>query len=206
MSRNYYIADLHFGHMNILSYDNRPFTDIKAHDKALIDLWNERITSDDDVYILGDVSWYPLNKTVDIIKSLEGRKHLIIGNHDNHFLKYEEFRNCFEEITPYKENKDCGRNIVLCHYPMLSFNGSYHGAWHFYAHVHISFEENMIQNYRRQLKDLYDRDFNMLNVGAMMPYIQYVPRTFEEIATMGTGIEELNLKLAAEEITSSGEK
>ena len=64
----------------------------------------------------------------------------------------------------------------------------------------------MIQNYRRQLKDLYDRDFNMLNVGAMMPYIQYVPRTFEEIATMGTGIEELNLKLAAEEITSSGEK
>lgn len=180
-NKTYYISDLHFGHKNILKYDSRPFADIKAHDEALINLWNAKVTANDDVYVLGDVSWHPLKETVDILKSLEGKKHLIVGNHDNFFLKEKEFRRCFVEITPYKELEDHGKNIVLCHYPIVAFNGSNYGAWHFYGHVHITFEEDMIQNYRTQMKASYDKELNMLNVGAMMPYIQYVPRTLEEI-------------------------
>ena len=34
---NYFIGDLHFGHKNCLSFDNRPFTDIETHDKTIIE-------------------------------------------------------------------------------------------------------------------------------------------------------------------------
>lgn len=56
MSNLFFIADLHFGHKNILSYDNRPFIDIETHDKHIINKWNETVGYDDEVWILGDVS------------------------------------------------------------------------------------------------------------------------------------------------------
>ena len=40
---NFYIADMHFGHKNIIRYDNRPFGSVEEMDKALIQLWNETI-------------------------------------------------------------------------------------------------------------------------------------------------------------------
>ena len=63
---NFYISDLHFGHKNALSFDNRPFTTIEEHDNLIINNWNEVVNIDDDVYILGDISWYNVSKTIEI--------------------------------------------------------------------------------------------------------------------------------------------
>ena len=49
----YYIADMHFGHTNVLRFDNRPFPDTAQMDDTLIQNWNGRVTSDDTVYVLG---------------------------------------------------------------------------------------------------------------------------------------------------------
>ena len=38
---NFYISDLHFGHYNVLKYDNRPFSSIEEMDKKIIENWNE---------------------------------------------------------------------------------------------------------------------------------------------------------------------
>ena len=43
----YYIADTHFGHKNVIRFDNRPFVDTGLMDEVLIRNWNERITEDD---------------------------------------------------------------------------------------------------------------------------------------------------------------
>ena len=88
----YYISDLHFGHKNILSFDNRPFKSIEEHDKALINNWNEVVGIDDDVWILGDFSWYNATKTIEFYKRLNGNKHLCIGNHDKKLLRNKEVR------------------------------------------------------------------------------------------------------------------
>ena len=53
----YVTSDLHFGHKNIIKYENRPFNNIEEMDKAIIDLWNETINDEDLIYILGDFSW-----------------------------------------------------------------------------------------------------------------------------------------------------
>ena len=46
---NYYIADLHFGHANAISFDNRPFETVEEMNEALILNWNARVTPDDAV-------------------------------------------------------------------------------------------------------------------------------------------------------------
>lgn len=184
---NYFISDLHFGHANVLAYDNRPFQNIQDHDKALIQRWNDTITKEDDVYILGDISWHNVMKTIDIIQSLNGKKHLIIGNHDHSFLKNQAFRSLFVEITNYKElTLSDGKGIVLCHYPIPCFNHHYHGWYHLYGHVHNSFEWHMMEHVKYEMMILYEKPCDMYNVGAMIPYMDYTPRTLEEILSSNT--------------------
>ena len=45
----YYIADMHFGHTNVICFDDRPFADTEQMDEVLIQNWNERVTADDTV-------------------------------------------------------------------------------------------------------------------------------------------------------------
>lgn len=53
---NYFISDLHFGHKNCLSFDNRPFKSIEENDETIIKNWNNTVKIDDDIYLLGDIS------------------------------------------------------------------------------------------------------------------------------------------------------
>ena len=47
-------SDLHFGHENIIRYCDRPFADVDAMNRALVDRWNEVVGDDDVVWVLGD--------------------------------------------------------------------------------------------------------------------------------------------------------
>lgn len=40
MAKNFYIADTHFGHKNILKYDNRPFFTTEEMDNELVERWS----------------------------------------------------------------------------------------------------------------------------------------------------------------------
>lgn len=51
---NYYIADTHFGHENVILLDSRPFVTVDEMDREMIERWNEKVQDADDVYILGD--------------------------------------------------------------------------------------------------------------------------------------------------------
>ena len=70
MGNTLFISDLHFGHENILSFDNRPFKDIQTHDEYIINSWNDKVGIDDNVWILGDISWHNSTKTIEIFKQL----------------------------------------------------------------------------------------------------------------------------------------
>ena len=177
----YFIADLHFSHKNCLAFDNRPFKTIEEHDAELIRRWNETVGFDDDVWILGDISWVNATKTIEIFSQLNGNKYLCIGNHDRKLLKSKNIRDLFVEIVDYKEINIGGNDIVLSHYPIPCFNRHYYGAYHFYGHVHTGFEWNIMQRNKYEMVALYDIPCNMFNVGCMLPYMNYTPRTFEEI-------------------------
>lgn len=77
------IADLHFGHANIIKYCNRPYANTDEMDRILIKNWNETVSNNDTVLVLGDVGFGSKEYIASIIKQLNGKKILIMGNHDN---------------------------------------------------------------------------------------------------------------------------
>ena len=50
----YFTADTHFGHCNVIRFCDRPFASAEEMDEAMIQNWNDRVTGNDTVYILGD--------------------------------------------------------------------------------------------------------------------------------------------------------
>ena len=181
MAKCYFISDLHFGHKNCLAYDNRPFKNIDEHDKAIIERWNNAVGIDDAVWILGDISWYNATKTIKIFKQLNGIKHLCRGNHDSKLLRNRQIQELFVEICDYKELQLGQYGIVLCHYPIPCYNNHYYGWYHLYGHVHMSFEWNMMERNQFEMTALYDKKSNMYNIGCMLTYMNYTPKTLEQI-------------------------
>ena len=78
----YFISDPHFGHENILKMCQRPFESVEEMNEAMIDAWNQRVTGNDTVFILGDL-FYRCPDPEPILQRLKGKKRLIIGNHDS---------------------------------------------------------------------------------------------------------------------------
>ncbi len=178
----YFISDLHFGHRNILRFDCRPFSTIEEHNEYIINQWNDVVGVDDDVWILGDISWYSALKTVNILKRLNGKKHLCVGNHDKKLVKSADFQQQFVEIVDYKEIYfGDGTGVVLCHYPIPCYNKHFYGWYHLYGHVHATFEWTMIEDFQNQMREQHQKKSQMYNVGCMMKYMNYRPRTLEEI-------------------------
>lgn len=182
---NLYISDWHYDHKNILSYDNRPFKTVEEMNEALVRRWNETVSSDDRVFVLGDMFWCSEDRAIPILRSLNGTKVLIIGNHDTH--KKREFRDQFSCISEYLEIVDEGKNVVLCHYPIPCFKNHFSGWYHLYGHVHNSFESNMMEHDKFLMQELYGYPCNMFNVGAMMPWMDYTPRTLQQIELLSSG-------------------
>lgn len=188
---NYYISDLHFGCQN--KYEGRTLD----HDKLIKENWNKTVTNGDTVYILGDIGREGGNKEMEylceIISTLKGKKVLIQGNHEK--LKDIRVKQLFTEVVPYKEVSDntngINRMVVLSHYPIAHFNGQHKGWVHLFGHLHETQENNLFLNYlneflRKMKEERKDENIGMAyNVGAMLPYIDYTPRTLKEIIEKG---------------------
>ena len=177
---NYFISDLHFGHFNIIRYDNRPFNSVDEMDKILIDNWNSVISDNDTVYILGDISWYNEEKTVQIFQQLKGKKILIKGNHDK-VVSGSNIYKCFDGVYDYYELHLDKNKVVMIHYPIPCWIGQFRDTIHLYGHVHNSHQWNIMENWMNELRQLQDIPMRAYNVGCMMKWMNYTPRTLDEI-------------------------
>ena len=179
MPERYYIADWHYGHANILAFDNRPFKTIEEMNAALVERWNNVVTPGDIVYVLGDMFWCKTSDAIPILKELNGQKFLIKGNHDR--SGDSAFQKQFVKVTDYLEVEDGDRKVVLCHYPIPCFKNHFYGWYHLYGHVHNSFEFEMMEHDKYLMRELYGKQCAMYNVGVMMPWMDYTPRTLDQI-------------------------
>lgn len=155
--RVWFTADPHFGHGNIIKYCNRPAltpeerhkaaTDprgkwrisdetVRRHDEQLLDAINSRVEKHDLLWILGDYCWG---------KEPEARAYrsrilcetvnLVWGNHD-----HRSVASAFDYTTEQEMVTIDGQDVWLCHYPLRSWNGRFHGSWSLYGHVHARLE------------------------------------------------------------------
>ena len=106
-------------------------------DEEYIKRWNNKVKKGDEIYILGDLSFYKGEGTNKILKRLNGMKFLIRGNHDHTYLDDKDFDpSLFVWIKDYHLVKDEGIPIVLFHYPIQTWDKKHYGSLHFYGHVH----------------------------------------------------------------------
>jgi len=192
----YYISDLHFFHESLNhAMDCRGFENCDAMHEYMIAQWNNKVRKNDEVVILGDFSIGKADKTTEILQQLQGKKYLVIGNHD-YFLNDKSFdRSLFQSIDYYKEMHDNNRKVILSHYPVMCYHGQNRvtnagnpTTYMLYGHVHNTFDEQLInhfQNITRESERQIRKDqpkqgipCNMINCFCM--FSDYVPLTLDE--------------------------
>lgn len=132
---NFFTSDTHFGHKNIIRYSERPFSDYEAMDKAIISNWNKAVGHTDVVYHLGDLALGPSERWDGIMKSLNGYKVFVVGNHDRIFAgekprqreKWDEkYHEWFDEVYDnFSITLMGGHEVNLSHFP---YDGDSHGS------------------------------------------------------------------------------
>jgi len=116
------------------------------HDDFMIDSWNSVVGKKDDVIVVGDYIW---NREMHYFNRMNGRKHIVIGNHDKVSKKYLDK---FESAQKYLDNFTSANEIlsktfekryrvIFSHCPYLSWPGSNWGSWNFHGHCHGRLKE-----------------------------------------------------------------
>lgn len=191
----YYIADLHFFHENMnTKMDCRGFETVEEMNEYMINQWNWKVRKNDEVVILGDLSWGKAKETNELLKRLNGKLYMIRGNHD-YFLDEKEFDNSrFEWIKSYDELKDNKRKVVVWHYPIMCYNGQYRlnekgesKTYMLYGHVHDTQDQRLLEQFQeitRSTKSIgpdgtkKNIPCNMINCFCM--YSNYIPLSLDE--------------------------
>ena len=190
MGKNFYISDLHLGHENVIRLDGRPFSNADEMTEEMVKRWNEAVTNADVVYILGDFSWKKDTRIISsLLHRLNGKKLIIKGNHDRNLEDesvIKELRG--GQVVDYLEIRDDGRRIVMSHYPLASWNRMYcnpeypeKSSIHLYGHVHSTRDYTFFEQHLENVRKETGIPAFAYNVGCMMPWMDYRPRTLKEI-------------------------
>lgn len=134
----YYTSDLHFYHAKVIGYETRPFDTLEQMHENLISKWNTKVEPTDEVFVLGDFAFCHGSAANQLLDCLQGRKYLILGNHDS-FAKESSFDTTkFEWIRDYAKIHDDGHKVILFHYPIAVWDCKHHDSVHLYGHVHTN--------------------------------------------------------------------
>lgn len=166
-----FTADHHFGHSNIIRHCNRPFQSVGEMDAILLYNWNKAVKQQDTVYILGDLFFRNVSSAETYLVQMNGKKHLIIGNHDKDWMKKTDLSQYFESVEHMMEISDGSHKITLCHYPMMAWNGVAKGSYMIHGHIH----NNMDADYSTLIRNMP----TLLNAGVEIN--NYKPVTFNEL-------------------------
>lgn len=137
----WFISDPHFGHGNIIKYEQRPFIDTEHMDNVIIENYNSVVGENDIVFWLGDMFFCKTGRMEYISQRLsKGRNILIIGNHDDRVSATKFKRLGF---MPYKMYQwGC---FILTHEPIseqnLNILKNYNIKANIHGHVHSQIED-----------------------------------------------------------------
>lgn len=133
MPDTFFASDHHLGHANIVKFtDNagnalRAFSSIEDHDEHIIAQHNSVVGSKDTCWFGGDVV---INRRyLHLIKRFNGRKRLVLGNHDI-FKNKDYFNAGFEDLHAFRKFDD----FVLTHIPVHEQSL---GRWGVNVHGHL---------------------------------------------------------------------
>lgn len=122
----YISSDLHLNHQREFIYAARGYSSIEEMNKDLITKFNNTVTDEDEVYILGDLCLGGANSLIDnfkMLSQLNGNIHIVLGNHDTETRRrmYETLPQVvsisYADMIHYHKY-----HFYLSHYPTLTAN------------------------------------------------------------------------------------
>lgn len=185
MSEVFFTSDLHIDHTNIINFCRRPFHSIENMRKLLVQNWNERVSSTDTVFVLGDFAMGQIAGSLPVAKDLNGHKILIPGNHDRcHPMhkKADAWAAKYEAVGFNVQDPQIllGVNgighVLLCHFPFIGDSGDHEDRYEEWRPVDngiVTLLHGHVHGHSRQHGE---RQFDV-GVDAN----GYVPRTINEI-------------------------
>lgn len=195
----YFIGDLHLCNKNQtnegkFNHDGRPFETVAEMNKTIIANHNKRVTNGDTTIFVGDMSMRGRSdELVALVAQMRGKKILVKGNHDD--TSDYRYAKLFDEICDYKEMTISfgGKAYKVCimHYPILCWKDQHRGTILLYAHTHNSVEDDFFQECVARMNKSEDLSLRRhggqkilaINVGCMKDYMNYTPRTLQELLT-----------------------
>lgn len=173
----FFTSDLHFNHSKIIEYCNRPFSDVEEMNETLISNWNNTVKPEDIIFCLGDITLGGSNVWNTLISRLNGKIHLILGNHDIRNWR-ESYNNLFESVSEQLTISVNNKTIILTHYPLLCYHGTWgteQNCWNLMGHVHTLRSSNSGKDFER-LQYLFPSQYD---VG--VDFNNYTPISFQEV-------------------------
>mgnify|MGYP004637921611 FL=1 len=121
----YLTSDWHLNHDQPFIWSARGFQNVEEMNAAIVQRHNSIVQDGDDVYVLGDLCMNKdkLEENQQLISSMRGRLHVIVGNHDSDkkTMMYLRCPNVME-IVPATYLKYKKRTLFLSHYPCFTGN------------------------------------------------------------------------------------
>ncbi len=191
----YYIADTHFFHKALnTKMDCRGFADVYEMNGYIIHQWNSKVRKNDEVVILGDFSWGNAEETMSVLEQLNGKLYLITGNHDRFIKDKKMDLSRFIWIKDYAELHENKRKVVLCHYPIVCYNGQYRkdingnpSTYMLHGHIHQTHDQELLDHYQAyvasQMHTCIDGSIEpipMQMINCFCMYSDYKPMTLDE--------------------------
>lgn len=134
----YWTSDTHFGHKRIAEFEPGRMTlgdTLEARDAEMVKRWNDTVTNDDVVWVLGDVAMGDINYSLGLVSQLNGTKFLVAGNHDRCWSHNKpgyaaKWRSRYQEAgliidSEHFQTTIDGIPVNVCHFP---YEGDSHDA------------------------------------------------------------------------------
>lgn len=137
------VSDTHFGHVNILGFMDKHgklfrgelFKDVDHMNEIMVDNWNKVVKPHDHVLHLGDVHFGSKEKADLVLSRLNGRKDLILGNHDDG--KSWVIQKHFHSIELWNKHKSLnGKRLLFSHVPVHESVFPKDVEHNFHGHIH----------------------------------------------------------------------
>ncbi len=130
----FFTSDTHFAHANIIEYCGRPFPDVEVMNRTMIERWNARVRPSDTVYHLGDFAFGPADNIGFFLSYLNGKKILIVGNHDRSVPRMRKF--AFEAVADHWHIDMNDLQLLLTHKPVRESMEHPPFTFNLHGHVH----------------------------------------------------------------------
>lgn len=166
----WFTADTHYSHTNLVSgvtrWRNadgeipmnavREFPDVDTMNELIVDNINKCVDAEDWLIHLGDWSFGGIERVTEFRERINCKNIvLMLGNHDHHIQKEKQLQKLFTHVAHYEEmgiTRNQGKKkLVLCHYPIISWNGMREGTFMLHGHQHLKGDSRFCDRGNRRM-------------------------------------------------------